>query len=159
MPHWNFKKAVNETCFIQLVYSLVRVSSAKITVQSLESRRFRTAFHTKKTTNCVWKIKWELHENALECGCITSLWRYWHCPRGMRSRVYVTIGCPSVCLVHRSTAAAACGGFAAERPADRTYRSTAAAASAQQHSAQQQMPAVSCWQPSWRDWTQTCFTA
>ena len=55
----------------------------------------------------------------------------------------------SVCLVHRSTAAAACGGFAAERPADRTYRSTAAAASAQQHSAQQhgaqqQMPAVSC---------------
>ena len=98
MPHWNFKKAVNETCFIQLVYSLVRVSSAKITVQSLESRRFRTAFHTKKTTNCVWKIKWELHENALECGCITSLWRYWHCPRGMRSRVYVTIGCPSVRL-------------------------------------------------------------
>ena len=97
MPHWNFKKAVNETCFIQLVYSLVRVSSAKITVQSLESRRFCTAFHTKKTTNCVWKIKWELHENALECECITtSLWRYWHCPRGMRSRVYVTIGCPSV---------------------------------------------------------------
>jgi len=30
----------------------------------------------------------------------------------------------SVCLSHRSTAAAVCGGFAAERP-DRRYRSTA----------------------------------
>ena len=38
----------------------------------------------------------------------------------MRSRVYVTIACPSVrpsvSLSHHSTAAAAYGGFAAERP-------------------------------------------
>jgi len=31
----------------------------------------------------------------------------------------------SVCLSHRSTAAAACGGFAAERPAGSRYRSIA----------------------------------
>jgi len=35
---------------------------------------------------------------------------------------------PSVCLSHRSTAATAAGGFAAERPVGRTYRSTAAGA-------------------------------
>jgi len=35
---------------------------------------------------------------------------------------------PSVCLPHRSTAAAAYGGFAALRPAGRRYRSTAAVA-------------------------------
>jgi len=34
--------------------------------------------------------------------------------------------CLSVCLSRRSTAAAACGGFAAEHPAGRKYRSTAA---------------------------------
>jgi len=34
----------------------------------------------------------------------------------MLSRVYVTVGCPSVCLTHRSTEAAACNWFAAERP-------------------------------------------
>jgi len=33
----------------------------------------------------------------------------------MRSRIYVTVGCPSVCLSHRSTVAAVSGGFAAER--------------------------------------------
>ena len=33
---------------------------------------------------------------------------------------------PSVCLFHHSAAAAACGGFAAEGPAGRIYRSTAA---------------------------------
>jgi len=43
-----------------------------------------------------------------------------------RSRVYVTIERPSVCLSHRSTAATAAGGFAAERRANRRYRSTAA---------------------------------
>jgi len=32
----------------------------------------------------------------------------------------------SVCLSHHSTAAAACGGFAAERRAGRRYRLTAA---------------------------------
>jgi len=34
----------------------------------------------------------------------------------MRRRVYETVERPSVRLSHRSTAAAACGGFAAERP-------------------------------------------
>ena len=43
-----------------------------------------------------------------------------------RSRVYVTIERPSVCLSHRSTAATAAGRFAAERRASRRYRSTAA---------------------------------
>ena len=45
----------------------------------------------------------------------------------------------SVCLSHQSTAASACGGFAAERRAGRRYRSTAAL----QHGAQQQTRAVS----------------
>jgi len=43
------------------------------------------------------------------------------CPRSMRSRVYVTVRCPSVCLF-QSSAAAACGGFAAVGPAGRRYR-------------------------------------
>ena len=38
---------------------------------------------------------------------------------------------PSVRLSHRFTAAAACGGFSAERPAGRRYRSTAAGAQQQ----------------------------
>ena len=46
----------------------------------------------------------------------------------VRCRVYVTVGCPSVCLSHRSTAATAVGGFAAERTVDRRYRPTAAGA-------------------------------
>ena len=50
----------------------------------------------------------------------------------MRSRVYVTVQCPSVwlsvCLSHRSTAGAACGWFAAERPANRRYPWTVAGA-------------------------------
>jgi len=51
----------------------------------------------------------------------------------MRSRVYVKVGCPtsvcpSVCLSHRSTAAAACGGFAAERRAATGARQHGAAA-------------------------------
>jgi len=43
----------------------------------------------------------------------------------MRSRVYETFLCPSVCLSHLSAAATACGGFAAVGPADRRYRSIA----------------------------------
>jgi len=59
----------------------------------------------------------------------------------------------SVCLSHHSTAAAACGGFAAERRADVRYRLTAAAAgrppaATPQHGAQQQMRAVSRLQPT-----------
>ena len=46
----------------------------------------------------------------------------------MRSRVYVTVERPSVCLSRQSTAATVAGGFAAERPAGRRYRSTAAGA-------------------------------
>ena len=42
----------------------------------------------------------------------------WYCPHSMQSRVYETVGVrPSVRLSHHSTAAAACGGFAAERHA------------------------------------------
>jgi len=45
-------------------------------------------------------------------------------------RVYVTARCPSVCLSvclsRRSTAAAACDGFAAVGPAGRRYQSIAA---------------------------------
>jgi len=44
----------------------------------------------------------------------------------MRSRVYVTVGRPSVrpsvCLSHRSTPATTAGQFAAERPVGRIYR-------------------------------------
>ena len=53
---------------------------------------------------------------------------FWHCPHSMRSRIYVTVGCPSgICLSHHSTAEAACGGFAAESRAGRRYRPTAMA--------------------------------
>ena len=61
-----------------------------------------------------------------------------HCPHTMRSRVYETVERPSVCLYRRLTAAAACGGFAAERPVDRRYQSITG------DGAQQQMWAVSC---------------
>ena len=45
--------------------------------------------------------------------------------------VHVTVERPSaVCLSRRSTAAAKCGGFAAERHAGRRYRSIAAGAPA-----------------------------
>jgi len=62
---------------------------------------------------------------------------------------------PSVCLSYLSIAAAVAGGFAAERPVGRRYRSTTAgdgvayqlqarsAATATQHGDQQQMRAVS----------------
>ena len=43
---------------------------------------------------------------------------YRYCPHSTRSRVYETIGCPSVCMSHLS-AAAACGGFAAVGPMGR----------------------------------------
>jgi len=49
-------------------------------------------------------------------GHFTCWWNYRHCQHSMRSRVYETIELPSGCLVsHRSTTAAACGGFAAKR--------------------------------------------
>jgi len=40
----------------------------------------------------------------------------------MRSTVCETVERASVCLFHHSTAAAACGGFAAERRAGRRYQ-------------------------------------
>jgi len=49
-------------------------------------------------------------------------------PPSMRSRICVTVGCPSVRPSRRSTAATAAGGFAAERPAIRRYRLLAAGA-------------------------------
>ena len=76
--------------------------------------------------------------------------------------VCIAVRRSSVCLSHHSTAAAACGGFAAECRSGWKYRLTAAraghpAATTPQHGAQQQMRTVPCWQPSWRSWTQTCF--
>jgi len=44
----------------------------------------------------------------------------------MQSTVYVMVGCLSVCLSHRSTAATAAGGFAAEHPAGSRYRNLVA---------------------------------
>jgi len=53
----------------------------------------------------------------------------------MRNRVYVTVEGPSICLSvrlsHRSTAATAVGGFAAERPAGRRHQLTAMGAEQQ----------------------------
>jgi len=73
------------------------------------------------TTTSVKKIRY-MHEKK------TVFSDFWHCPHSMRSRIYVTVGCPSgVCLSHHSTAAAACGGFAAESRAGRRYRPTAMA--------------------------------
>ena len=78
----------------------------------------------------------------------------------MRSRVYVTVERPSVCVyAHRSTAATAAGGYAAERPGCRRYRPIAAGAV-------QQMPALrnECGQrhvDSWADgggWRRRCLT-
>ena len=63
------------------------------------------------------------------------LGNYRHCLHTMRTRVYVSVGCPSVCpsgcpsigRAHSSkSAAAGCSGFAAVGPAGRRYRSTAA---------------------------------
>jgi len=66
----------------------------------------------------------------------------------MRSRVYETVERPSVCLSHCLIAAAACGGFAADRHVGRKYQLTAVTvmcpvAAAPQHGAQQQTQEVS----------------
>ena len=58
---------------------------------------------------------------------------FWHCLHSMQTRVYVTVECPPVCPSHRYTAAVVAGRFAAECPASRTYRSTAAGAAYQLH--------------------------
>jgi len=61
---------------------------------------------------------------------------YWRSPhsRPMRSRVFVTVRSPSLCLSH-SHAAAACVGFAAVGPASRGYRSISARSAARQSGA------------------------
>ena len=56
----------------------------------------------------------------LSIGDLTTGLAFWHCAHSMRSRVHKTVRCPSVrpsvCQsVPQSNAAAACGGFAAER--------------------------------------------
>ena len=66
--------------------------------------------------------------NGRACVCMLLI-LCWCCPHSMRSRVYVSVGCPSACLSHRSTAAAAAGGFAAEHCAGTRYRSIVAGAS------------------------------
>jgi len=67
-------------------------------------------------------------------------------PRSMQSKVFKTVGCPSVplsvCLSHRSTAAAA--GFAAERASAADIDQFAGTPAA---CAQQQMLAASCLEP------------
>jgi len=90
---------------------------------------------------------------------------YWHCPYSMQRRFYVMVGCPSVrpsiCLslsfdcsndVRRVCYFAPCGQ---ETSIDGSGRP---AATAPQYGAQKQMRTVSCWQPSWRGWTQTCLS-
>ena len=61
----------------------------------------------------------------------------------MRSMVHAAVEHPTACLFHRAAAAAACGGFAAERRAGGRYRSTEAAPGAEAHDDQLQMRAVS----------------
>ena len=81
---------------------------------------------------------------------------YWHCPRSMRSRVYVTVRCPSVrpsvCLSRLSITAAGLlmwARRAGDIVLDRSRRPPGcAAAAAPQHGAQQQMRAVSRRQPT-----------
>ena len=86
-------------------------------------------------------------------------WSTLHCPHRMRSLVLVMVEGPSVCptfiyLFRQSTAAVACGGFAAQSLAGKRYRSIATGASHRPeatapllHDVQQQMRAVSSWQP------------
>ena len=57
---------------------------------------------------------------------IVLLLSYGRCSHIVRNTIYVTVGRPSVCLSHRSTASMAAGVFAAEYPVDRIYRSIAA---------------------------------
>jgi len=78
---------------------------------------------------------------------------YWHCRhciwRIMCETVKCPSICPSICLSHRSMAATYCG-FTAECHVGRMYRSIAACIrpSAAGAGTQQQMRAVSLWQPT-----------
>ena len=66
----------------------------------------------------------------------------------IRSRVYVTFGRPSVCLSHRFTAAAAVGGFAAERQRLQQISIDSCGRRAAGAGAQRQMRVASCWDPT-----------
>ena len=70
----------------------------------------------------------EMDCNVLFSCALTESSLYRRLPHSVRTRVYLTVGCPSVCLPQLSTAAAACGGFAAVSPAGRRHRSIAAGA-------------------------------
>ena len=94
-------------------------------------------------------ITWPIYKDLVYRYSVSSQKIQW----GSSSRVYKTVRCPSVSLSHQSNAAAACGGFAAERRTRKRYQSTAPGARQQQrrspgpqHGAQQQMRAMSCWQ-------------
>ena len=94
----------------------------------------------------LWTVHWH---------CCIPVFSYWHCQHSMRSRVYVAVGSPSVRLSVPSFDGR-CGW--APRGQDISIDSGGRrrpAATAPQHGAQQQMRAVSCWQPSWRGSTYT----
>jgi len=55
--------------------------------------------------------------------CPQSIQSYWHCPHSMRSRVYKTVRCPSVCP---SVRLSVCSRLAAVGPAGKRCRSIAA---------------------------------
>jgi len=92
------------------------------------------------------------------------LFYYWHCSHSMR-RLSVL---PSVCLSHLSTAAAACGGFAAVIPTGRrclliAARPASTATALQQHDAQQHgghaaaNASSATFTADVECWTQTCL--
>ena len=76
---------------------------------------------------------------------------YWHCPHSMRSRIYATVRCPS-----HSPAAAACGGFAAVRPAARRCRSIAARPVPQQHGAAARRAAANAGSATFSAYVRSC---
>ena len=136
-----------------------------------------TLWHVK--TSCkstVWPISKDLvysvSSQKIQYGWASAIWQLDALFDTVRVRIVCGAGSikqsgvrPSVSLSHQSNAAAACSGFAAECRTCKRYRSTAPGARQQQrrspgpqHGAQQQMRAMSRWQPSWRCWTQTWVT-
>ena len=77
-------------------------------------------------------------------------------PHSMR-QVCVTVRCPSVCLSQLSTAAAACGGFAAVDPAGRRYRWIAARPATSSNGAAAANASSVTFPASVEGWTQTGF--
>ena len=84
---------------------------------------------------------------------------FWHCPHSMQSRVYVTVGHPSICLVSSFVSRCSVWQVCCCVPHGQDILINGCgrrhiAATAPQHGVRQQMWAVSCWQPSCRGWTQ-----